>query len=387
MPIAFVYAGTIGFLLVILSSFVPAVAILVSGKKLGYWRFAWLVLVFAPWVLALSGLAIMPAPPLLVPIELSLATYCLFRFAHSSFEHGERPALLWLLAGTFGLIAAGWHDIQSVVHENSRWAYRVSSWQVDGGREIHVVTPLSMSYPREIERGSGERAFGVSGDSIESEQIGADVLWPDMMVRNRESDKAFVDMESNSDGVVRSRIIHMSLVSAAPKNRQGVFYNSLEQAYETARDTAKRGCGASIQAMPGQPRTKAKCHDGDTPVAKPPMFGLKRVGTDFGSEKVEYEGAWSDDIYYDETENGKLNTLVVCMAEETKTYEDGSQWMMNPQCEQQFIFQSMNAKVSLRYRRAYLKDWKAIQENMGKLLQASIDAGEREKNACAGTCR
>ena len=157
--------------------------------------------------------------------------------------------------------------------------------------------------------------------------------------------------------------------SAAIEDWEGRHYNALQSKFDMAMDWSANHLCVGVMAQ-------SHCYKREAPDVKPPKFGLQRMGVDFSKypdfPEQDRSGLPERDIYYLRGPDGSLQTVILCMAEEAKTIEDGSQYRMVPQCEQSYVDRRLNALVEISYRRVYLPEWRAIQESWDSLLQSSI---------------
>jgi hypothetical protein len=118
------------------------------------------------------------------------------------------------------------------------------------------------------------------------------------------------------------------------------------------------------------------CYKREAPDVKSSKFGLQRLGVDFAKypdfPEQERSGLPERDIYYSRRSDGALQTVILCMAEEAKTIEDGPKYGMAAQCEQSYVDRRLNALVSVSYRRVFLQDWQRIQADWERLLDSFI---------------
>jgi hypothetical protein len=208
-----------------------------------------------------------------------------------------------------------------------------------------------------------------NGDASEStfngqvhEELLLTALWPGLIFENAANHEEF-----NRPGGGRLMMAHVQ--SAAIEEFAQHHYDALQSEFDIA-------IKSSIEMMCTGVMAQSKCFKRDGADEKPSKYGLNRLGIDFAKypdfPERDRSGQPERDVYYLRSPNGDLSTVILCMAEEAKTVEDGPQYMMVPHCEQKFVFKPMNVLVSVAYRRVYLPEWKAIQADWGQLLQSFI---------------
>jgi hypothetical protein len=192
-------------------------------------------------------------------------------------------------------------------------------------------------------------------------------LWPGLVPDNGANHGEF---NQPGGGRLMMALIH----SGAIENYEHRYYNSLQAEYDIAIESSTKRLCVGLMAQ-------SRCYKREAADVKPPQFGLQRVGVDFSKypdfPEKDRSGFPERDIYYLRGLNGDLQTVILCMAEESRTVEDGPQYHMVGQCEHKFVFKPLNAFVSVSYRRAYLQDWRAIQTEWETLLQSIIVASSR----------
>lgn len=202
-----------------------------------------------------------------------------------------------------------------------------------------------------------------------AEEQSIDALWPDMTLETPANYAEF-----HVPG--RGRVMNMLMRSGSIEDINGKHYDRLQNRMNVLIDFAKHMCipPPSPYNLDGS-SNHAVCDDRKWPDVKSPMFGLKRLGVDFGKypalPEIEHRDLFKNDIYYAPDLGDGLETIISCTADEVKTVETGPAPII-PQCEHTFIFKPLNAEVSIGYRRVYLKDWKAIQTAWERLLQSMI---------------
>ena len=187
-------------------------------------------------------------------------------------------------------------------------------------------------------------------------------LWPGLIPDNGENHSEF---NQPGGGGLMVTLIH----SAAIEDYEGRHYNALESEFNVALDSSKNRLCVGVMA-------ESRCYKRVAADVKSGKYGLKRLGVDFSKYPdfpvQDRSGLAERDIFYLRGPTGDLQTVILCMSEESKTVEQGPQYHMVAQCEQKFVFKPLNALVSISYRRVYLQDWKAIEADWKQLLQSFI---------------
>lgn len=165
------------------------------------------------------------------------------------------------------------------------------------------------------------------------------------------------------------------LHSAAVEDFEHRHYDALQSEFDIAIDwSTKRLCVATMDQPNVNRSSGAKCYPRDAPDVKASQFGLQRYGVDFEKfpdiPEVTHASIAADDIYYLRARDGRLQTVILCNAEEMKTVADGPQYHAVAQCQQKFISKPLNALVSINYRRVYLPQWRSIERAWEQLLES-----------------
>jgi hypothetical protein len=211
------------------------------------------------------------------------------------------------------------------------------------------------------------------------EELLLSALWPDMALHT---------MENNSEFQVPGggRMMDLFMRSGAIEDVDGKHYNRLQNSLEVRIEDSRHVCIApAILFNEDGTRNQALCHDRAWPDEKPTRFGLKHMGVDFSKYPDFPKGDYRlmDDLYYAPDLGRPVQTVITCTAEELDAVESGPIRLI-PQCRHLFIFKPLNAWVSIRYRRVYLKDWRAIQTAWEKLLQSMIVAPQNNPATTTG---
>ncbi len=83
-----------------------------------------------------------------------------------------------------------------------------------------------------------------------------------------------------------------------------------------------------------------------------------------------------DDVLVERDNRGDLKTVIQCMPEDVldsgEHVREGRIERYNPQCEQAYQFEELNAHVTIFYPRDYNKDWKGLQQRINALLMSFV---------------
>ena len=100
---------------------------------------------------------------------------------------------------------------------------------------------------------------------------------------------------------------------------------------------------------------------------KSDWFGLKRIGP-----TVDYRKHSNDPGIYDYyfSPQRPIKTFMTCKPLEVIDSEDDPSWSARSFCQHYFYSPSLNAEVSLFYRRKYASDWRNIEQKLEKILES-----------------
>jgi hypothetical protein len=210
---------------------------------------------------------------------------------------------------------------------------------------------------------AADRGRPIYNGQIHEEMV-LSALWPGMVTSSSDNRGDF-----NVAG--GGRLMRVLVDSAAIEDWEGHHYDALQSIFDIALDRSVNGLCVGVMAQ-------SHCYKREAADVKPAKYGLDRAGVDFAkypdfpeSDRSAYP---ERDIYYLRGPDGALQTVILCMAEEAKTVEDGPQYRMVAQCEQNYVNRRLNALVKISYRRVYLPEWRAIQESWDRVLLSSIVA-------------
>jgi len=235
-----------------------------------------------------------------------------------------------------------------------------------GSDRVLLKVPVGFATQDRAAKAMNSAVYGPGGPPNINDQVHDDLLltalWPGLVPDNGANHGEF-----NLPGGGR---LMMALIHAgAIEDYEHRHYNALQADYDIAIESSTKGLCVGVMAQ-------SRCYRRQAADVKPPKFGLQRLGVDFSRypdfPEQDRSGLPEQDIYYLRGPSGDLETVILCMAEESKTVEDGPQYHMVGQCEHKFVFKPLNAFVSVNYRRVYLQDWQAIQTEWEKLLQSFI---------------
>jgi len=366
MPTGAIIAFEIGYAAIFLLMFLPPILILLTSKKASLWKWIWAGIAAAPSIIALSNSY--NGPPDTIVIEAAWLMYCAFLYASRRRASPEpiKRRRMFLPIASVGLTALlAYHGTTFVLKIEGDMKAHLLNWPMDeqGAEWVKLRIPPGYVYsPPQVHlnpRGEGKsRAFVF-------EYLSLDALWPEMALHTRANDAEF-------QKIVSGRVIHASVDSGAIRTVDGKYYDPLQRKFSIALNGAKHVCIAPYDLSNAHATTgQALCHDRDWPDEKPPKFGLKRLGVDFkkypDAPVTDYGSISNEDIFYAPGLGDEMRTLITCPAEEAKD----SQYFI-PHCIHEFIFKPLNARVSITYRRIYLKDWKEIQAALEQRLQSFI---------------
>jgi hypothetical protein len=235
-----------------------------------------------------------------------------------------------------------------------------------GRDRVLLDVPIGFASRDRAANAMNSAVYGPGGPPNINDQIHEDLLltalWPELVPDNGANHGEF---NLPGGGRIMMALIH----SAAIEDYEHRHYNALQADYDIAIESSTKRLCVGVMAQ-------SRCYKRETADAKPSQFGLQRLGVDFSKypdfPEQDRSGLPERDIYYLRGPGGDLETVILCMAEESKTVDDGPQYRMVGQCEHKFVFKPLNAFVSIHYRRVYLQDWQAIQTEWEKLLQSFI---------------
>ena len=242
-----------------------------------------------------------------------------------------------------------------------------------GDKTLALDIPLAYGRPNAVAEAMEAMVYP-NGRLNSSKQVHKELLfsalWPDMAPDVAETHKEF--------GVPGGgRQLTVLLQSGAVEDYGGKHYDALQSWFEIAVKDSMHLCitPPAPYNLDGTP-ANVKCYERSYPDKKPPKFGLERIGVDFSKYPDfpvdQRNGLYQDDILFSDKVDAERRTVILCMAEEARTVEDGPQYFMVAQCQHRFVFKPLNALVTINYRRVYLKDWRAMQAAWEKLLLSFI---------------
>jgi len=112
-----------------------------------------------------------------------------------------------------------------------------------------------------------------------------------------------------------------------------------------------------------------------TPPAPKTRFGLDWYAGDISNCPKQLAGA-PKDMLIERDARGEVKTLLFCTSDEVPELADqGKSAPMadyNPKCEHKYYFKQLNASVTLRYSRFYVKDWRLLEQRINALLLSFV---------------
>ena len=82
------------------------------------------------------------------------------------------------------------------------------------------------------------------------------------------------------------------------------------------------------------------------------------------------------DMLIDRDANGDVTTLLRCTSLDVPDWADRftqpREFTYNPKCQHRYYFKALNASVTLRYSRFYVKDWRLLEERINALLLSFV---------------
>lgn len=112
-----------------------------------------------------------------------------------------------------------------------------------------------------------------------------------------------------------------------------------------------------------------------TPPVPKPRFGLDWYAGDISNCPKQLVG-FPEDMLIERETNGEVKTLLLCTSDEVPDWPNQLKTShivtVNPKCKHEYYFKQLNARVSLRYSRFYVKDWQLLEQRINALLLSFV---------------